>query len=185
MRPVLRLLNTRYGIALGLTVFLLVVISAFRGVAGSRTAPPMAPALEPSHTVSVEPSGGDDGTVDDLVAGEPGGLPSVSLAPAAEAEARTVATAFATTWVTHTGVSADQWRAAMARHATTTLMAKLRSTDPSRVPASAVTGTVTLVARDQALVGATLPLDSGRLRLRLVPGNGHWKVDSIDWERPS
>jgi hypothetical protein len=53
------------------------------------------------------------------------------------------------------------------------------------VPANAITGQVALVVRDPVLVEATLPLDAGVLRLRLVPSGGHWKVDGVDWERPS
>ena len=182
MRAVLRVLGTRYGSALTLVVLVVMVVVAFRGFAGTRGTGPIAPALEPSHAVSVDPSG-DDGLADN--ADDDPGATQPSLAASATAAVTTAAGHFTTAWLKHTGVTGAQWRAGLTPYATTTLMAKFQDTDPATVPANATTGPATLVVRDPTLVEATTPLDNGTLRLGLIVVSGHWKVDTVNWERPS
>ena len=161
-----------------------IVIAAFRGVAGSNHDPAFAPALEPGRTVSLDPSGGYDGVTEkDPDSANANVTPSVASSTVAEVQA--VATRFTTAWLNHSAASANAWRAGMSPHATKALMDKLASTDPSRVPANNITGDLALVVRNSALIEAAVPLDAGRLRLRLLTVGGRWKVDSIDWERPT
>src|SRR5512142_1694656 len=127
MRPVLRLLGTRYGIAAVLLVLLLAVMTTFRAVSGSRREP-MAPPIEPSHSVSVAPGGGDDGLavrgsgsnaaddeddVRDLKASASAGV---------SGEVTDTASAFTTAWLRHLGVTADQWYNGLAPYATAALL---------------------------------------------------------------
>ncbi len=177
MRVILRLLGTRYGIALVLMVLVLGVVAAFRGVAGTRRADSMAPPIEPVRSTSIAPSAGDDGLMED-------DRRSPSLAASAAAEATAAATGFADAWLRHTGVTAEQWRSGLARHATSALLDRLKGVDPLSVPADHTAGTTTLAVRDPALAVATVPLDAGTLRLTLVISGGHWKVDGVDWDRP-
>ncbi|MBT8225104.1 MAG: hypothetical protein HKP61_20320, partial [Dactylosporangium sp.] len=99
--------------------------------------------------------------------------------------AETTATKFAEAWLNHTNATAEQWQAGMAPHMTAALAAKFADTDPARVPASTIEGETTLVVRDPMLVEATIPLDVGTLRLRLVVAGEQWRVDWVDWERPT
>ncbi|HLL68114.1 MAG TPA: hypothetical protein VK453_20715 [Micromonosporaceae bacterium] len=176
MRHVLRLISTRYGIALALCAVLLLVIGAFRGVAGSTDAEPPAPLIATSSQPSVDPSAVDDGEVEHV---DP---PAPSLSAGAPDPA-TVATKFAEAWLRHTGVSADRWLADLTPYATQALVAKLGGVDPAGVPADRMTGGVSINARDPALMEASIPVDSGTLRLRLLADKGRWRVDGVDWER--
>jgi hypothetical protein len=182
MRTALRLLSTRYGAALTIVVLIVMVVGVFRGVAGSRDPGPVAPALEPSPTISTALSGGNDGLTDDLDGGD---TAQPTLTASAAAEVKTVTTRFVAAWLKHNGVTSDQWRAGIAPYATTNLMTNFQDTDPAGVPANATAGDSTLLVRDPAFVEATVPLDNGTLRLGLVVNGGHWKVDTVDWTRPS
>ena len=212
MRQVLRVLGTRYGVALVMLVLVLAVVGAFRAAAGTSGGDPVAPALEPARTVSAEPGGGDDGVASEEpgapgssssgVAGSPRasarsssdpdvGSPdedpaSVDNQPAGPpaAQASGVASQFVGAWLKHTGVTGDQWRAGLTPHSTKNLMDKLAETDPVTVPADRATGAVQLIVRDPGLTEASIPLDNGTLRLRLIPVSGQWKVDAISWDRP-
>lgn len=183
MRSVLRLLGTRYGVATALIVMLILVVVGFRGTVGSRKPTPAAPALEPSRTISVEPSG-FDGVVE-----EPTGeaVDERSAGPSAPAlsEAATVASQFAEAWVRHEAVTGDQWRAGISPLMTASLATLLAETDPANVPAEAVTGKPTMVERDPLLAEATVPLNRGVLLLTLVVIDRSWKVDGVGWERPT
>jgi hypothetical protein len=175
MRPILRLLGTRYGLAVLMAVLVLAVVGVMRGVAGSNRQT-LGAAVEPSHSSSVDPTAGDDSV---LAPDSP--APPVTSAGAAEPG--TVATDFLKGWLTHDGVTADQWRASFARYATVALRDKLKSTDPAGVPAQRMTGTVVVQDRGSAYVQAAIPVDSGTVRLRLLATNGRWLVDGVDWER--
>lgn len=179
MRLVLRLLGTRYGIALVLVLLVFVVVAVFRGVAGTRDTPLVAPPLEPSRSATT-PTAGDDGVAHADVAGKP----SPSLAEAAATEVKTVTGGFAAAWLRHTGVTSDQWRGGLAPYATPALLAKLKGVDPAGVPAARTTGDIRLTVRDTALTVASVPLDAGTLRLTLVLTGGRWKVDRVDWDAP-
>jgi hypothetical protein len=51
------------------------------------------------------------------------------------------------------------------------------------VPADRIVGKPTVIPHAASLVEATVGVDSGRLRLRLVAPDGKWLVDGVDWER--
>jgi hypothetical protein len=179
MRPILRVLGTRYGIALVLIVLVLGVVGALKGINGSRTSSPLAggPAVESSAASgSIDPSAGDDSVFGDQ------SPPPPSTSPGATPPGD-VAVAFATAWLAHDGVTGDQWRKGLQPNATAALLEKLKDTDPADVPARHITGPVTFLNQNATLVIAVLPLDAGVLRLRLVNTTGRWLVDGIDWGR--
>jgi hypothetical protein len=175
MRPVLRLLGSRYGMALVLVVLVLAVVGIMRGVAGSNRGT-LGTTIEPSPGISIDPSAGNDSVI---VPDSP--APPVTSPGAAEPT--TVASAFVKAWLTHDGVTSEQWRAGFARYATAALKEKLRNTDPAGVPAQRTSGEVTLQNRGATYVEASIPLDSGTVRLRMLATNGRWLVDGVDWER--
>jgi hypothetical protein len=174
MRPVLRLLGTRYGMALVLAVLVLAVVGVMRGVAGSNRQT-LGAAVEPSRS-SIDPTAGNDS----LLIPESPAPPFTS--PGA-AEPTTIATNFLKAWLTHNGVSPEQWQASFAKYATSALRDKLKGADPAGVPAERMTGAVMLQDRGAAFVEAAIPVDSGTVRLRLLATNGRWLVDGVDWER--
>jgi hypothetical protein len=178
MRHALRLLGTRYGAALGLVILIAIVVAAAKVVGGGGL--PVVgsgpnPGATPTATQSPIP---DDG---DLGPSAPAPAPSTS--PGAP-DPQTVAMRFTQAWLNHTGVTAAQWHAGVARYATTALSAKLDGVDPAGVPASKVTGDIALVDHAESYVDATVPLDNGLLTLRLVATHGRWLVDGVDWQRP-
>jgi hypothetical protein len=175
MRPVLRLLGTRYGMALVLAVLVLGVVGVMRGVAGTNRET-LGAAVEPSHSSSIDPTAGDDSV---LIPDSP----SPPFTSPGAAEPTTIATSFLKAWLTHTGVTPEQWRASFAKYATAALRDKLKGTDPAAVPAERMTGAVVLQDHGASYVEAAIPVDSGTVRLRLLATNGRWLVDGVDWER--
>src|SRR3954453_23763683 len=103
MRPVLRLLGTRYGMAVILAVLVLSVVGVMRGVAGT-SRQTLGAAAEPSHSSSIDPTAGDDSVL------TPESPPAPVTSPGAD-EPNTVAASFVNAWLTHLGVTAEQWRA--------------------------------------------------------------------------
>ena len=178
MRPVLRLLGTRYGIALVLTLLVLGAVGIARSFTGtSQSAPLVGPAAEPSHSSnSVGPTAGNDSVP------TPESPPPPVTSPGA-APPEQVAADFTRAWLKHDGVTAAQWRQGMAKYATPALLDKFKDTDPAGVPAKRTTGPVTLQNRATTFVEAIVPVDSGTVRLRLIAVNGRWLVDGVDWER--
>jgi|SRR6476660_9424094 len=175
MRQVLRLLSTRYGVALIIAVLVLGVAGVAKAVSDPEP-PPAAPLVGASNAVSPEADPDDDGE-------DPSASPAPPLtSPGATAPDKVAAT-FAGAWVKHTGVTPEQWRTGIAATSTRTLQDKLKETDPAAVPAESVTGTATVLQREASFVEALVPLNAGRLRLRLVAQNGRWLVDGVDWER--
>ncbi|WP_433082791.1 hypothetical protein ACQP1P_02770 [Dactylosporangium sp. CA-052675] len=178
MRTVLRLLGTRYGVALVLVVIVLVIVTLGRTVLdderGGSANDAVGPTVEPVPK-SADPfiSLGDDG-VDESVA------PAPSLSKGA-ADAATVATRFAKAWLRKPGVTGDQWRAGLKPDASTDLMASLADTDPADVPTSTITGTAQLQANGATTV-ARVPAEGGTIVLGLQVSGGRWQVTSLDWE---
>jgi hypothetical protein len=174
MRHVLRLLGSRYGIAVGLLVLIALVVGGGRLIRGG-TAPSLlntgSPAASP--TASQLP---DDGLT------SPGPTPGPSTSAGAPGPV-TIATDFATAWLNHTNVTADQWYKAVTRYATANLAGKLKQVDPAGVPADKIIGDVTLVYHDPSYVDAQVPADGGVMTLRMLATNGRWLVDGVDWQR--
>jgi hypothetical protein len=124
---------------------------------------------------------GASGAEDDGVETPESPLPPSTRAGAIKPQA--LATAFLTEWLRHTGVTADQWYARLVPYVTNRLAGELHGADPTGVPASRITGAVTLVEHGTTLVEASVPVDSGTVTLRLLATNGEWFVDGIDWSR--
>jgi hypothetical protein len=177
MRQVLRLLGSRYGLALVLVVVVLGIVGITRAIGGPYRSTSAYPDAAPSQRdVAASPTAGDDS----LVSPEAPAPPSTS--PGAP-EPQAVAASFVQAWLTHDGVTPEQWRAGFAKYATAGLRTKLKDTDPAGVPAQRSTGPVVLQNRAGTYVEATVPVDSGTVRLRLLGANGRWLVDGVDWER--
>jgi hypothetical protein len=174
MRQVLRLIGSRYGMALMLVVLVLIVVGVMRGVAGSNRQT-LGTAVEPSPA-AVNPTAADDSVVDP-------GSPSPPYTSPGAAEPATVANAFLKAWLTHDGVTAAQWRAGFAKYATAALKDKLKDTDPAGVPAERATGGLVIQDRGATYVEASVPVDSGTITLRMIGANGRWLVDGVDWAR--
>jgi hypothetical protein len=177
MRTVLRLLGTRYGMALIAALLVLVVVGVVRAFAGSYRSASVDAGAEPTHSaVVIDPTAGDDSIP------TPEAPPAPSTSPGAPAP-EVVAAAFVGAWLHHDGVTPEQWQAGFARYATPALRAKFKDTDPAGVPAQRTTGPVVLQSRAATFVEASVPVDSGTVRLRLIATNGRWLVDGVDWER--
>jgi hypothetical protein len=177
MRSILRMLGTRYGIALLLTVLVLGAVGLLKAVNGSyRDAPLAGPAVEPSYSGSVDASADNDSVQTDTSPPPP--VTSPGATPPTD-----IAASFARAWLAHDGVTGDQWRAGLKKYATAALLDKLKDTDPAGVPARRMAGPVTLENHDSSFVIAIISLDSGTLRLYLRATNGRWLVDGVDWVR--
>ena len=173
-----RVLRSRYGIAALIAVVVLGILGSGRLVAGPSggESPTVATVPdEPIATVEEDPHG-DDG----LISPEP--APSPVTSPGA-AKPLAVARAFASAWLHHRGVDPQEWRAGLLPHSTEELTEQLAETDPSGVPADRIAGDLLVIPRGTEYVEVAVPLDSGRLILRLVSPEGHWLVDGVDWER--
>ncbi|MER7275805.1 hypothetical protein ABT369_15225 [Dactylosporangium sp. NPDC000244] len=178
MRTVLRLLGTRYGIALVLVVVVLIVVGLGRTVLDRGDGHSANDALGP--TVAAVPTSadpyaslGDDG-VDESA------NPAPSLSKGA-ADVSAVATRFAKAWLRKPGVSGEQWRAGLKTDASAELMTDLADTDPADVPTDAITGDVQLQNVGAATV-ARIPAQGGTIVLELQASGGRWLVTSLDWE---
>lgn len=169
-----RILRSRLGLALMLAVLVVGIVGAARLVAGPDDGPGLLGG--PSGPIStVDPTAGDDGLT---VTEEP----SPQTSPGAPAP-ETVARSFATAWLDHRDVTAEQWHAALRPLATADLTEKLTGVDPAGVPADRITGEPVVVPRNDSLVEVVIPVDSGELRLGLLAPEGRWQVDTVDWQR--
>ena len=177
MRTVLRLLGTRYGIALILVLFVLAVVGVARTFVNDSTSPvdgTLGPTVAPASTqADPESSLGDDSVV------EPS-APSSSLS-AGTPDPKTVATRFVTAWLRRPGITAEQWRTGLKVHASAPLMEQLKDSDPTDVPATTIVGPAQIdVFGGEA--EAKVPADGGTVRLELAVINGRWQVTALDWE---
>lgn len=171
MRAIVRFLGNRYGIAATLTVAILLIVGVAK-LAGSNGEPAIGPDIAASPVATTD----DDG----FSAAQPTPTPFAGTAVSPPGD---VATGFAKAWTNHVGVSTGKWLDGLRDLATADLMAKLKDTDPAGVPANRITGGVTLDVRDSRLIEATIPVDSGKLVLRLIVQDGQWLVDGVDWGR--
>ncbi|WP_327006658.1 hypothetical protein OHA72_04900 [Dactylosporangium sp. NBC_01737] len=179
MRTVLRLLGTRYGIAMVLIVVVLVVVGFGRTVFTEGDQPnndALGPTVAPATAASPDPfsSLGDDGFQDDQASVAP------SLSKGA-ADANAVATRFGKAWIRKAGITGEQWRAGLKPDASSELMEDLADTDPNDVPTATITGPVVLESFGQVAT-AKVPADGGTIVLQLEALNGRWQVTSLDWE---
>lgn len=169
------ILRSRMGVALLLALVVLGVVGvarAFSGAGGDDPGAraPVRPLVTATSTIA------DDGLL--VPAATPSPLHSPGAAPP-----EAVAKAFASDWVTHTGVSMATWHSRLREHLTPALATELSGVDPVVVPADRLTGEPVLIPRGSTVVEVVIPVDSGKLRLRLVAPDGRWLVDGVDWER--
>ncbi|GIF11217.1 hypothetical protein [Actinoplanes teichomyceticus] len=168
------LFRSRWGIALVLAVIVLAVVGVGRLFSDGDAGSPLAGLGSPAPAISINPA--DD---DSVVSSEPPPTPKTSPG---RAQPEAVAYAFASAWVSHTGVTSKKWLDRLVPNASTDLADQLRGVDPAGVPANRVVGRPVVEAVNDTLVNAVVTMDSGRLSLRLVAPDGHWLVDGIDWE---
>ena len=175
---IIGLLRSRWGVALVLSVIVLSAVGIARLV-GDDSTPSTFPPGNLSEQTGEPPSGSSYGPDDGVVSALPSVSPSVTKGAAPPAE---VAMAFAKSWLMRTR-TAKSWLDALRPDSTQQLLEQLQDVDPQNVPATRITGDVSLVTLSESAVQAIIPLDSGQLRLRLVGPDGHWFVDGIDWDR--
>lgn len=178
-----QIFRSRWGAALVLALVVVAAVGLGRVFGGPGTARvDSGPTRQPSTASS--PAADDPGT-------EPHGDDSI-LSPAAPPPPRTspggaapeaVAYAFASAWVDHRDVRADEWYGRLLPHATEGLAERLSGVDPAGVPAQRIIGRPNVVPLSAGVVEAAVTVDSGQLRLRLVAPEGRWLVDGVDWER--
>lgn len=172
-----RVLRSRYGIAALLAVVVVGVLSSARLVAGpSGDQPPVIGGAPDAPITTVGPTAGDDG----LTSPEP---PPQPVTSPGTAKPLAVARAFASAWLRHNDVTAQEWHAGLLPHATEELSDQLKGADPAGVPADRITGDLEMIPRGRDFVEVAVPVNSGRLLLRLVAPEGRWLVDGVDWER--
>ncbi|MGW4498649.1 hypothetical protein ACWENR_08525 [Micromonospora sp. NPDC004336] len=173
---VTRVLRSRLGIALALAVVVFGVIGAARLVSGPGD-PTDGLSNRPSRPITtVAPTAGDDGAFST-------GAPPSPVTRPGEPTPQETAERFVAAWLGKPDITADQWQEALRPLSTPALTEKLAGVDPAGVPASQVTGEVTLQPRTENFVEVLIPLDTGRLRLELVAPDGRWLVDVVDWEQ--
>ncbi len=175
-RQILRLLGSRYGLALIGIVLVAVVVGIARAVGG----PSPVESVGPPPPITV-PTGSSAELGDDSVATSesPPAATSIAGAPAPDA----VALNFARAWLKSTGVTSAQWVKGLEPYSTRRLLDELRDADPTSVPAESVRGAAVVRARDSELAEVDIPVTPGTLKLRMLVANGRWLVDGVSWER--
>lgn len=171
---VTRGMRSRTGVALALAVLVLGVVATTRALSGPTDNPGVRSPTQP--LVPSGPMPPEDGLI------SPEATVSPTVIPGAQT-LETVAGAFAANWVAHHGVPADVWHARLTEHATPELARKLSGVDPAVVPADFVTGKPVLIPHAATIVDVVVPVDSGKLRLRMIAVDDRWLVDGVDWER--
>ncbi len=172
------LFRSRWGVALVIAVLVLAVVGLGRLFAdddggGQRLLNPVTPDV----TATIDPSHDNDSVVQN---DDP---PSPATTSPGTAAPETVAYAFASAWVDHQDVTAQEWHDALLPNATENLAAELDGVDPVGVPADRVIGRPELAPVGDGLVNAIVTVDSGTLTLRMVAPDGRWLVDGVSWER--
>ncbi|MBL7254461.1 hypothetical protein [Paractinoplanes lichenicola] len=169
-----RIFRSRWGVAIVLAVIVLAIIGIARLFADGNDSPSPLGNASPGPTVSVDPKQ-DDSIIDT----EP--PPSPSTTPG-RAQPEAVAYAFSSAWADHRNVTPKAWRAQLLPNSTSKLADELDGVDPSSVPADRVLGRPSLVPVSATVVNAVVTMDTGKLSLRLISPDGHWRVDGIDWD---
>jgi hypothetical protein len=174
-------LRSRVGVAIVLLVVVFGVIGVARVMSGP--ADDAGPYLgAPDRPVStVNPTEGDDGVVESAPGTDPTAEPVVTVDPGTP-RPEDVARAFASAWLDQ-DATPKRWHAHLLPHMTPALAEKLDGVDPVIVPADRLTGPATVIPRGEQFLEVVFPVDTGKLRLRLVAPGGRWLVDGVDWER--
>ena len=169
-----RIFRSRWGVAVVLGVIVLAIVGVGRLFASGDDSRPSLGNASPGPVVSIDPKQ-DDSIIDTAPP------PSPSTSPG-RAQPEAVAYAFASAWADHKNVTAKAWRAQLLPNSTIKLADKLAGVDPEGVPADRVIGRPSLVPISETVVNAVVTMDAGKLSLRLVSPDGHWRVDGIDWD---
>jgi hypothetical protein len=169
-----RAFRSRWGVAVGIAVLVLIVVGIGRAFTAGPTQSPLLDTATSAPTLSADPE--DD---DSIISDGPPASPTTKPGTAAP---EAVAYAFASAWVDHRGVTAKAWYDGLLPHATKDLAAKLTGVDPAGVPADRIVGRPAMTPVGDGLVDALVTVDTGKVRLRLIAPQGHWLVDGVDWE---
>ncbi|GAA1808454.1 hypothetical protein GCM10009682_32780 [Luedemannella flava] len=166
---------TRLGVRGTLVLVLAILVAGVVGLARllGDAAPRREPAPDgapPTAASTVDPTEGDDGVV------------TSPKPPADDPAVRTAATAFLEAWL-RSDLSADAWQDGLTSLATKDLVDRLDGVDPVTVPAKRTTGAAQLIAKQSDFAQVDVPVDTGRVSLRLLRADGRWLVDGVDWER--
>jgi len=160
-------------IALGLLLVVAIVVGFGKMIGGRQGSTASLDGTTPLS--SVDPSTGNDSVVELN--------PTPALGDVRTADALATANNFAALWIDHDR-PAKAWRDSLTPLCTKTLAGELSGVDPASVPADRITGTASLEVHADATVDVIIPIDAGKLRLRMVAQqNSKWLVDGIDWER--
>jgi hypothetical protein len=170
MRRVFTVLGLRGVLALGLAVLVLAVHGLATLVSESDRPSGLHPGVAETEQ-HVDPTAGDDG-----VAASP---PTTRDDPAVRAVAEDFTAAYL-----HTDAGMEAWHAGIDEFATQWLKDQMTGVDPSRVPASRVTGRITITLYAETYAEVSVPVDTGTVLLSLVRREGRWLVDGVDWDRP-
>jgi hypothetical protein len=178
MQWVLGRLRGRLGVAVVLASVVLIAVGIGRALGGSGAGSTTAQiGSDAQATPAIATSAEDDG-----VEGGPSVEPAApSLAPEAPAPVK-VAGQFIRAWL-RSQLNAEQWHAGITPYATASLASKLSGVDPAGVPATRTTGEAKLIPRGAGAAAVSVPVDSGRVELRMLVVDGRWLVDGVDWSR--
>jgi hypothetical protein len=169
------LLRSRVGAAVLLAVVVFGIVGVARALSGPADADP-AGARPPARPLVTATSTVDDGPA------SPAATPTLVRAPAGSGP-DVVAAAFAANWVATAGLSPAAWLNRLRPRMTPTLAQELSGVDPAGVPATRLTGPLSVIPLAATVVDVLIPVDSGMLRLRLVVHEDRWLVDGVDWKR--
>jgi hypothetical protein len=176
---ILGLLRSRTGVALLLAAIVLSAVGIARIFGDGSSSTSTTPSALTEQTTSGPSVSFTPGRDDGVISAVPTVTPSVAQGALAPTR---VAVAFTANWLKRTR-PAEEWLNALRPHSTQQLIDQLDDVDPQTVPASRISGAATMVTLSETAVQITVPLDSGRLMLRMVGPAGHWFVDGVDWER--
>lgn len=177
MQWVLGRLKGRLGVAVVLLLVILTAVGIGRALGSGDSDPPLRAGSNADSPPAVSSSTEDDGVED----GPPVEPAAPSLSPGA-AKPVEVAEEFLAAWLQST-LSAEQWHEGLVPYATPSLTVKLSGVDPAGVPAKRTTGEPQLIPRGSGAAAVSVPVDSGKVELRLVVVDGRWLVDGVDWSR--
>jgi hypothetical protein len=175
-RQILRLLASRYVLA----VIGVVLVVAIVGVARVVSGPQPSETVGPPPPLQISSSSSDELGDDSVATSE--GPPSISPIQGVPAP-DVVALDFALAWLRTKGVTSAQWVKSLEPYSTKRLLEQFKDVDPISVPADSIRGPATVRARDSQLADVDIPVTPGTLKLRVVVSNGRWLVDGVSWEQ--
>ena len=175
-RQILRLLGSRYGLAVVGLVLVVIVVGVARAVSG----PQPFETVGPPPPLQVSPSSSEVLGDDSVATSE--GPPSITAIPGVPAP-EAVALDFARAWLRTNGITSAQWVKSLEPYSTKRLLEEFKDVDPASVPAESIRGSATVRPRDSQLAEVDIPVTPGTLKLRVLVSNGRWLVDGVSWER--